>query len=177
MKFYVYELVDPRDESVFYVGKGKAGRIDQHEVEARKGRQSRKCERIREIEAAGFAIVKRKASRHADEAEAYDAEADLICQYGLDALTNVVPGGRGGRGRGLTIYEDRRLVVEATKLVRRIHGKNITTLNVLGREIDFSWVPEHIDRAIERVAKRRTWGWVNQIASRYKVTYSIEGAA
>ena len=38
MSYYVYELIDPRDDRVFYVGKGKKGRIDQHEAEARKRR-------------------------------------------------------------------------------------------------------------------------------------------
>ena len=33
MSYYVYELIDPRDDRVFYVGKGKKGRIDQHEAE------------------------------------------------------------------------------------------------------------------------------------------------
>ena len=29
--FYVYNLIDPRDKSVFYVGKGKGNRMYKHE--------------------------------------------------------------------------------------------------------------------------------------------------
>lgn len=29
--FYVYNLIDPRDNSIFYVGKGKGNRMYKHE--------------------------------------------------------------------------------------------------------------------------------------------------
>jgi hypothetical protein len=34
MKYYVYELVDPRTSRVFYVGKGRGKRMHAHEREA-----------------------------------------------------------------------------------------------------------------------------------------------
>jgi hypothetical protein len=46
---YTYSLIDPRDKSVFYIGKGKGARIDAHEKEAIKGVCSNKCNKIREI--------------------------------------------------------------------------------------------------------------------------------
>jgi hypothetical protein len=39
--FYVYELIDPRDGKVFYVGKGKGERAWQHEIDVRRGDQGR----------------------------------------------------------------------------------------------------------------------------------------
>ena len=33
-RFYVYELIDPRDGKVFYIGKGQGRRIYGHEAEA-----------------------------------------------------------------------------------------------------------------------------------------------
>lgn len=171
--YYVYELIDPRNDSVFYVGKGKRGRIDQHEAEARKGRQSRKCDRIREIEAAGLSVTKRKVSHHKDEVEAYQAEADLICEYGLASLTNVVPGGAGAMSKGLTIYEDRRLVAEVSKLFRRIEGRQLGLVNVCGCQLDLSDLPSMLDKSISRAIKRRSLEWVNEIAARYHVQYKL----
>ena len=93
MKFYVYELIDPRAEEVFYVGKGQKNRLKAHETEAAKGVHSRKCERIRSIWAQSLKVEHRIVSRHEDENEALRAEFDLIAEYGLENLTNVLPGG------------------------------------------------------------------------------------
>ena len=93
MSYYVYELVDPRDGKPFYIGKGKGERMHQHEREAARGVYSRKCERIREIVAAGMKVEKSVLARYAIETDAYDAERLLIEQIGLENLTNVVPGG------------------------------------------------------------------------------------
>lgn len=53
--FYVYALIDPRDEKIFYVGKGIGGRVLKHEERTRRGvlqnREKVKC--IQEIFAAG----------------------------------------------------------------------------------------------------------------------------
>jgi hypothetical protein len=170
--FYVYELIDPRDESVFYVGKGKKGRLDQHEVEARKGRQSRKCQRIRDIEAAGLKIGKRKVESFKDEMEAYAAEAALICRYGLASLTNAVPGGGGSLSRGPSMYEDRHAVIEAAKLFRRVHGVDLSKMMVMGREFDGSFMIPYMQGLIERIAKRRSLAWVNEIAAHFRVEFA-----
>jgi hypothetical protein len=61
-KYYGYTLADP-DGTVFYVGKGKGNRIHFHE-EAALGEHfdvnQRKCALIREIQAQGKQVVKRK---------------------------------------------------------------------------------------------------------------------
>lgn len=86
MAYYVYTLSDPRTGTVFYVGKGKGGRIDQHEREALRGVRSPKCDRIREIQAAGLQIIKAKVARFASERAAYAHESQLI--NSLPGLTN-----------------------------------------------------------------------------------------
>lgn len=171
MSFYVYELVDPRDGAVFYVGKGKRGRIDQHEVEARKGKASLKCDRIREIDEAGLKIQKRKVSTHVDEQAAFDAEAALICEYGLANLTNICPGGNGGASSGPNLYEDRGVVVNATRLFRRMQGMDLGCVNLFGQEVDFRFVRASMEDVIKRVIKRRGLDWVNEIAARYATQY------
>lgn len=97
MTFYVYELRDPRCGSVFYIGKGKGQRIYAHEAEARKGVHSAKCQRIREIWAAGKEVRRAKLSLHDEENDALQAEFDAIAAVGLAALTNVLPGGKLGQ--------------------------------------------------------------------------------
>lgn len=98
--YYVYELIDPRDDTVFYVGKGKGNRIAYHEREARKGACSEKCLKINEIWASGFEVVRRFVAFFREESHAYDFEEARIASYGLPNLTNVMPGGGGIRERG-----------------------------------------------------------------------------
>ena len=40
--FYVYALIDPRNEKVFYIGKGTGNRVFSHEIESGKSRDSEK---------------------------------------------------------------------------------------------------------------------------------------
>lgn len=95
--FYVYHLIDPRDGHPFYVGKGKGSRINHHEAEARKGLHGAKCERIRQIWESGLEVRRTKVSEHECENEALQAEFDEIAEIGLEALTNVLPGGKLGQ--------------------------------------------------------------------------------
>lgn len=177
MSYYVYELIDPRDNSVFYVGKGKNGRIDQHEAEARTGRQSRKCDRIRAIEAAGLKVRKRKVSRHTDEVEAYDAEIERIAFYGLANLTNVVSGG-GGKSTGPSLYEDRILIARLTPLLRRTLAckeRGYTGIKILSEVLTFDFILNMMNETVRKVVRRRSLAWVNEVAAKHQVTFA-EGA-
>lgn len=93
-EFYVYQLIDPRDNSPFYIGKGSGNRIDSHEKAAARGERSRKCDRIRAIKADGLCVRKVKVALYCDEQEAYDHETRLIDSIGLENLTNVMRGGQ-----------------------------------------------------------------------------------
>jgi hypothetical protein len=95
-KFYVYALVDPRDGSAFYIGKGKNRRMYDHAREAERGTHNRKCNRIRDIFAAGLDVDYQIIGRFDDEKAAYEAERLEIERIGLPNLTNVIPGGAGG---------------------------------------------------------------------------------
>lgn len=77
--YYVYCLVDPRDNRIFYVGKGRGNRVFEHVQEAlRECGGTSKDERIRDIERCGlhvrFYIVRHRLS----EEEAYLVESALI---------------------------------------------------------------------------------------------------
>ena len=97
MTYYVYELIDPRCDLPFYVGKGKKNRIDAHEKEALDGKISNKCDFIRELWAEGLKVKKRKVEFFDDEREAYEFEAAHIAEIGLHNLTNIDPGGGSAR--------------------------------------------------------------------------------
>jgi hypothetical protein len=57
--FYVYDLIDPRNNRTFYVGKGSGDRVSEHVRDAKKGIAGRKCDLIREILAGGLSVIER----------------------------------------------------------------------------------------------------------------------
>jgi uncharacterized protein len=91
--FYVYRLVDPRDERTFYVGKGTGARALQHARNALSSPiRADRLDRIRAIHEAGHQ-VQVIVHRHAmDEPTALEVEAALIDAY--PGLTNIQGGHR-----------------------------------------------------------------------------------
>ena len=95
--FYVYALIDPRNNLVFYIGKGTGNRVFSHEIESGKSQNSEKAKlrKIREIETSGLSVKRVVVNWGMTEAEAFAAEASLINLMGFlsaDALTNAVAG-------------------------------------------------------------------------------------
>ena len=96
---YVYALVDPRDESIFYVGKASANNRAFSHLRIATGEQ-KKYERICEIRAAG-SEPSVEVLRYALESAAasFEVEAAVIDTLGLENLTNLVRGHGIDRGR------------------------------------------------------------------------------
>ncbi|RZU98275.1 GIY-YIG nuclease family protein [Spiribacter vilamensis] len=91
LPYYVYELRDPRDNAVFYVGKGTRDRVDFHD----EGDESDKQRRIAAIKASGHEVTRVIVARVETEAEAFAVETVLIkWTYGFDHLTNAIHGHR-----------------------------------------------------------------------------------
>ncbi len=95
--FYVYALIDPRTDDVFYIGKGVGNRVFSHEVESDKSPRSEKAklQRIREIEKEGFEVKRLIVNWGLSESEAFAAEATLINLINVmskKSLTNIVAG-------------------------------------------------------------------------------------
>jgi len=105
--YYVYRLVDPRDEKTFYVGKGKGERVFAHVHDALKNYKgvdyscvdsnglledevSAKTALIREIHKQGLEVQHIIHRGNLDEKTAYEVEAALIDAY--PGLTNSVRG-------------------------------------------------------------------------------------
>lgn len=94
---YVYGLIDPRTDKIFYIGKGTEHRVFEHENESIRNPDSRKLKlhTIKEIKDAGYEVKKIIIAYHLSEKEAYAAEAALINAFNYiekTGLTNEVSG-------------------------------------------------------------------------------------
>lgn len=123
--FYVYLLIDPRDSSVFYVGKGCGKRSRVHFSPSSLKRRNMKNSTIKAIIAAGLEPLVEIRRSGMTEAEAFAEEKSLIAQYGrrdngTGILTNLTEGGEGTTGyrHAPRSEETRRKISEAHKGMR-----------------------------------------------------------
>ena len=87
---YVYLYIDPRDESVFYVGKGQGNRAFAHLKDTK---ESAKVRRIKEIEAEKRKVrIEILVHDLQDEKTALKVEASILDLLGFGTLTNAVRG-------------------------------------------------------------------------------------
>ena len=104
--YYVYLLIDPTSNKVFYVGKGTGNRIFAHINNALTSPiESDKLDKIRSIQSLGSEI-KYAIIRHGlTEKEAFEVEAALIDFIDIRELTNIVVG-HDSDSRGLMSITD-----------------------------------------------------------------------
>lgn len=92
--YYVYCLVDPRNKTIFYIGKGCGNRIFAHEQEVV---EKEKNKRISEIKSSGANVEKYIIRHGLTEIEALHLEAALIDIFSSDVwrsrhLLNIIGG-------------------------------------------------------------------------------------
>lgn len=99
LKCYVYALVDPRDNRIFYVGKGTGNRVYQHiQAAISDDSQSLKLSTIREIMNLGLEVKHYIIRHNMTEQEAFLVESSIIDLLTYPAfnkdtiLTNIVSG-------------------------------------------------------------------------------------
>lgn len=98
-EYYVYILTDSISNKVIYVGKGKGKRISFHVQAAKRFNEPPKQTnkhlfyKIKKILEAGGEVLETKLVENLAEEEAFDVEADLISQFGIDNLCNFSPRG------------------------------------------------------------------------------------
>lgn len=95
--YYVYALIDPRTDGVFYIGKGIENRVFNHEIEHDKDPESekRKIQTINAIEKENLHVKRVIINWGLTESEAFAAEASLInlLHYTKkENLSNIVAG-------------------------------------------------------------------------------------
>jgi hypothetical protein len=110
--YYVYQLVDPRNNQPFYIGKGKGRRAKTHLWEVPETRNVYKENKIAKIREEGKEpIIEYLVSDIIDEALAYDIETTIIKKYGRKGydkngtLTNICEDNRPPNHKGKT-YEE-----------------------------------------------------------------------
>ncbi len=108
--FYAYELIDPRDNLPFYVGKGSYDRMYKHKQQAFQEKGSKinphKSSKIRQIINEGHDILYKKYQCNT-EAKAFAKERQLIKQHkhqGIN-LTNLTDGGEGYSGGHIPVNQ------------------------------------------------------------------------
>lgn len=94
---YVYGLLDPIENKIFYIGQGQNDRIFKHEGEADKNLDVNpaKVNKIKEIKKAGYEVGRLLLLTNLTKKQADSAEAALINAYKFergDKLTNIMSG-------------------------------------------------------------------------------------
>lgn len=97
-KYYVYEYSDPRNNKVFYVGKGKNNRYKTHLQPARLKDKSPKSQLILELLSEGILPEITIKKYFTSETDALNYEMEIIEHYGVNNLTNKTTGGQGTSG-------------------------------------------------------------------------------
>lgn len=116
--YYVYLLKDPKNNKVFYVGKGKGNRINHHLLGAMDDntKETEKIKRIRDIEKSGLEVKKIILRHELTEPEAFAVESTMIDYLGINNLTNIVCG-HHAQNNGLMDLEDLKIKYEAKDAV------------------------------------------------------------
>lgn len=116
LQYYVYFLQDPRNQEVFYVGKGVGNRVFEHLNGAiESDAETDKLDTIREILASGN-TVKHFILRHGlEESVAFEVEASMIDFIGLNNLSNQ-QGGHYSDDYGLKVADEITAMYEPEEL-------------------------------------------------------------
>lgn len=136
--YYVYGLIDPRTNQIFYIGKGSGNRVFEHEKESLNSPNSDKLKlkTISEINALGLDVKKIIINSNLTETEAFAAEAALINAFNYVSgagLTNIVAGRHSAEALSVEDFEKiygaeelreedikhKILVIKINKLYRR----------------------------------------------------------
>lgn len=97
--YYVYEIIDPRNNKIIYVGKGKNNRYLTHEKIARyckkpiNNKLNNKLKKIIELNLKPIYVF---IAKNISEYDAYKIENEITINIGLDKLCNLKHGGTNG---------------------------------------------------------------------------------
>jgi hypothetical protein len=147
--YYVYQLVDPRNNQPFYIGKGKGRRANTHLWQIPETRNVYKENKIASIRKDGLEPeIEYIAENIIDESLAYTIESALIKKYGRKGyekngiLTNVCPDNRPPNHKGKTYKE--------------IYGQNwqneiLKRISTKEKNNNYGGVKKHTDKTKEQI--------------------------
>lgn len=98
---YTYFLIDPRNDEVFYVGKGVKRRFFVHFQDVRRGKHynPKLKNKLLKLLSLGLTPIVEKIFEHEDEWPCHANEMFAIAFYGMSNLCNLTNGGEGASGR------------------------------------------------------------------------------
>lgn len=101
--FYVYGIFDSLENELFYIGKGKGKRYEDHFKKNKWDFNLEKIDRIRSLEEKGHPPEIRIIIDGLDENIAFEIEKELVCRIGRKCfhegpLLNLAPGGKWAKG-------------------------------------------------------------------------------
>lgn len=193
MQYFVYRLIDPFANEVFYVGKGSGDRIQTHLSAAKRGASGYLYNKIRKIWNSGGQPEIERIWECDDEAEALQKEIEFIAIYGRrvnksGSLCNVTIGGEGCTldgdalaARNAAIAEGlkgRKLPIDSIEKIARtkrrqyasnseLYEKTVELLSAARKNVN----EDKRIVAVSRAAKNRIWSE----ESRKKLSESRKG--
>ena len=158
-EFYVYALIDPRSNAIFYIGKGTKNRVFEHEKESLTSPDSEKLKLqiISEIHAAGLEVKKIIINSNLTEEQAFVAEASLINAFNYVndiKLTNIVSGHHSSGALTVEEFEQIYGAIELTEQDIKHHIMVIKINQLYQREMDEKILYNSV-RGIWRASKER----------------------
>lgn len=121
MRFFIYELLDPRSKEIRYVGKtnNPKHRYSQHLYCSKYRKRTSHCVSwIKSLLEIGLEPILEIKEEFNNECECFRREIELISKYRNDGvkLTNLTNGGEGQSGRIVSI-ETRKKISDTKKLI------------------------------------------------------------
>ena len=140
-EFYVYALIDPRSNAIFYIGKGTKNRVFEHQKESLTSPDSEKSKLqfISEIHAAGLEVKKIIINSNLTEAQTFAAEASLINAFNYVndiKLTNIVSGHHSSWALTVEEFEQIYGAIELTEQEIKHHIMVVKINQLYQREMD-----------------------------------------
>jgi len=108
-EFYVYELIDPRNDKPFYIGKGKDKRMYYHYntvINNRKLNNKYLENKLKQLISENLKPIYVKILESYEEKVCYELEIKRIKEIGKTNLCNLTDGGEGGNNNKGKTYEE-----------------------------------------------------------------------
>lgn len=135
LQFYVYCLVDPRDNKIFYVGKGRANRVFNHAADAlNENFDSLKLAIIRDIHRAGLEVQYYIIRHGLTENEAFLVESALIDvltyqKFNMESVLTNLQAGHHQWDKGVKTVDEINILYDCGDIQPK-DGERIMCINI-----------------------------------------------